>query len=131
VTKTTGIEFDVYGFDTGAGMPSAIDYRDHPEHFQQGDFPMDHDRLAAALPPFAHLIIGDVAETVPPFLDRRSPDMPPAFVGLDLTFTAAGARSLPADVPQDPGWQTSPPTCYARPRRESAVVTQYERSDTC
>ena len=75
VTKTTGIEFDVYGFDTGAGMPSAI--------------------------------------------DRPS------------TFMAAGARSLPADVPQDPGWQTSPPTCYARPRRESAVVTQYERSDTC
>src|SRR5215813_13419759 len=30
VEKTTGVGFDIYGFDTGAGMPAAIDYRHHP-----------------------------------------------------------------------------------------------------
>src|SRR6516165_597957 len=36
--KATGTEFRVYGFDTGTGMPPALDYRDQPDRFQQGDF---------------------------------------------------------------------------------------------
>src|SRR5205807_8431354 len=38
--KATGIEFGVVGFDSGKGLPPAIDYRDLPEEFQEGDFPM-------------------------------------------------------------------------------------------
>src|SRR5688572_7238980 len=30
VQKATGINFKIYGFDTGEGMPPARDFRDHP-----------------------------------------------------------------------------------------------------
>jgi hypothetical protein len=94
VEKATGVAFDVYGFDSGAGMPAPIDYRDHPEEFQEGDFPMDHARLAAALPSFAHLVLGDVAETVPVFLDGLSPAAPLCFVALDMDYYSSARRAL-------------------------------------
>src|ERR1039457_5891009 len=31
VTKATGVEIQVIGFDTGSGMPPARGYRDHPD----------------------------------------------------------------------------------------------------
>ena len=49
ITKITGIEFDIFGFDTGAGMPAPQSHKDHPELYQAGDFPMDFDKLSAKL----------------------------------------------------------------------------------
>ena len=57
----TGIEFRIFGFDTGEGMPAPLDYRDLPEYFQAADFPMDVRRLKQSLPDFAKLVIGDIA----------------------------------------------------------------------
>jgi hypothetical protein len=94
VTKATGVEFEVYGFDTGAGMPPAIDYRDHPEIFQQGDFPMNFPKLKAALPPFAHLLIGELENTIPAFLQQLSPETPLAFVSLDVDYYSSSKRAL-------------------------------------
>ncbi|HEX6391582.1 MAG TPA: hypothetical protein VFZ89_19110, partial [Solirubrobacteraceae bacterium] len=74
VTRATGVEFEIYGFDTGAGMPPPRDYRDHPELYAAGDFAMDLDQLRAALPANVHLIIGDVAETVPGFVASLTAD---------------------------------------------------------
>jgi hypothetical protein len=93
-TKATGVGFEIYGFDTGRGMPPAVDFRDHPEMFQESDFPMDVDRLRRALPPFCHLLIGDVEETVPAFLERLSPAAPLAFVSLDLDYYSSSKRAL-------------------------------------
>jgi len=93
-TKATGIEFDVFGFDTGTGMPPAIDHRDHPELWQQSDFPMDVGALQRALPGFARLLIGDVAETIPSFLASLSPQAPLAFVSLDLDYYSSSKRAL-------------------------------------
>jgi hypothetical protein len=70
--RATGIKFRVFGFDTGKGMPPAIDYRDLPESFQAGDFPMDPQRLRHALPDFAKLMLGDIADTLPEFLLRSA-----------------------------------------------------------
>jgi hypothetical protein len=94
VEKETGIGFDLYGFDTGKGLPSPGDYRDHPEEFQGGDFPMDCDRLRRALPPNAHLLIGDVGETIPSFLARLSPKAPLAYVSLDFVYYSSSSRAL-------------------------------------
>src|SRR5260370_28869133 len=56
-TKATGVEFRIHGFDTGAGMPPPLDYRDQPDRFQRGDFPPGHpEALRRALPSFAELI---------------------------------------------------------------------------
>ena len=34
-------KIDVYGFDTGVGLPKPVDYRDSPNLFSENDFPMD------------------------------------------------------------------------------------------
>lgn len=94
VTKATGIGFDVVGFDTGKGMPPALDYRDHPEMFQESDFPMDVPRLTRALPPGARLMIGDVSETIPEFLSTLSPKSPLAFASLDVDYYSSAKRAL-------------------------------------
>lgn len=93
-TKATGIEFDIYGFDTGQGMPPAIDYRDMPEAFQIGDFPMDQTALKAALPANAKLILGPIAETVGPFLTTLSPDAPVGFVSIDVDYYSSAKDCL-------------------------------------
>lgn len=93
-TAATGIGIRVVGFDTGRGMPPAIDYRDLPEHFQQGDFPMDVAKLRTALPPFAELIIGDVKQTVPAFAAQLSDKAPLGFVAVDVDYYSSARTCL-------------------------------------
>jgi hypothetical protein len=92
--KATGIEFRIIGFDTGRGMPPAIDYRDLPEVFQEGDFPMDVESLSKSLPPFAKLIIGDIVETVPAFLAKLSADAPIGFISVDVDYYSSAKQVL-------------------------------------
>jgi hypothetical protein len=94
VTKATGIEFDIYGFDSGKGMPPPIDYRDHPELYQEGDFPIDVARLRAALPSNAKLIIGDVADTVPTFTEELMTEAPLGFASFDLDYYSSTKAAL-------------------------------------
>lgn len=90
----TGIEFRVVGFDTGIGMPAPIDYRDLPESFQAGDFPMDVERLKRALPDFAELVIGDIGDTVPEFLRSPSVETPIGFVAVDVDYYSSAKKAL-------------------------------------
>jgi hypothetical protein len=92
--KATGIDFRVIGFDTGSGMPPAIDYRDLPETYQQGDFPMNIGRLRSALPRFAELIIGDAKDTIPSFLDTVSVNAPIGFVSVDVDYYSSARDVL-------------------------------------
>jgi hypothetical protein len=92
--KATGIEFRIFGFDTGRGMPPAIDYRDLPEVFQEGDFPMNVELLSKSLPPFAKLVIGDIAETVPAFLAKLSADAPIGFISVDVDYYSSAKQVL-------------------------------------
>jgi hypothetical protein len=92
-TKATGVEFEVYGFDTGAGLPPPRSYRDHPELYQSGDFPMDFEGLRQKLPSFARLIIGDIAETVPKFV--QSDDIAPiGYVAIDVDYYWSAVEAL-------------------------------------
>lgn len=102
VTDAVGVEFDVVGFDTGKGMPAAIDFRDHPEGFREGDFPMDPERLRAALPSFARLILGDIEETIPGFLGELSAEAPLAFVSVDVDYYSSTKKALEV-LKSDPG----------------------------
>jgi hypothetical protein len=86
VTKETGVQLHIVGFDTGSGMPPSRSYKDHPELYRQGDFPMNAEALGAALPPFARLVIGDVRTTVPEWLRQIPPSSPIGFVSLDLDY---------------------------------------------
>ena len=95
VTKVTGVKFQIAGFDTGKGMPPPLDYRDHPELYQAGDFPMtDVQALRAALPANAKLVLGELRDTVPPFIDTLSEETPLGFVALDVDYYSSSKDAL-------------------------------------
>ena len=78
-----GVTVDVFGFDTGIGLPKPKDHRDMPNLWSEGFFPMDPDKLKRRLER-AQLILGDTRETVPKFILS---DVPPvAFASFDLDF---------------------------------------------
>lgn len=94
-SRATGVQFRVIGFDTGAGVPAPADYRDHPEQWQQGDFPMmEVEKLRGALPSNAELIIGDVANTLPPFLETISAEQPVGFIAVDVDYYSSAKSVL-------------------------------------
>ncbi len=86
-----GVQAVVYGFDTGRGLPAPVDTRDCPNLCSGGDYPMDAERLRARLQR-TELILGDVADTVAPFLARRP--APAAFISFDLDLYSATAQAL-------------------------------------
>lgn len=102
VTKTTGVSFRIVGFDTGAGMPEPVDYRDLPEAFAAGDFPMDAERLRAALPANCELILGPITETLPAFLESVDASAPIGFASIDVDYysSAKDALAVFSDSPE-------------------------------
>ena len=101
VTAATGIEFKLYGFDTGQGMPPARDYRDHPDMYAQGDFAMDFERLRLRLPPNCSLRLGEIGATVSDFL-AGLPDSEPlgyAVIDVDYYYSAVDALRVLAGRP--------------------------------
>lgn len=102
VTKATGVDLRIYGFDTGAGMPPPLDYRDHPDLYREADFPMDFERLKKALPDNVELLIGNVAETVPAFLSALSPSQPIGYVVFDLDYYSSTMDAFRVLLAEDP-----------------------------
>jgi hypothetical protein len=84
ITRETGIDVAIYGFDSGDGMPPPRDYRDLPYLWQGGYFTMDRDKLSRRLKS-AKLFLGPVEETVEEF--GRTEDPPPiGFISFDLDY---------------------------------------------
>ena len=103
IQAETGIRFRVVGFDTGAGLPPPSGYKDHPELWSGGDFPMgDPDALKARLKGRADLILGNIHDTIAAFTASLTPESPVGFVSIDVDIysgTVAALRGLegPAD----------------------------------
>jgi len=94
VSLITGVEFKIYGFDTGKGMPPSQDYRDHPELYQKGDFPMNKDQLVGLLPKNAELVIGELADTIPSFLHNLNCESPVGYVVIDVDYYCSAKEAL-------------------------------------
>ncbi len=84
ITAELGVEIQIYGFDTGSGMPEAKDYRDMAYVWPPGAFEMDVPALEARLTG-AKLVLGDVADTIPTFVADFRP-APIAFCSFDLDY---------------------------------------------
>ncbi len=94
ITRVTGVEFEIVGFDTGVGLPPPTDYRDHPELYKSGWYPMQRDALVAALPSNARLVLGDLAETIEPFVASMSAGSPLGFAALDVDLYSSSKDAL-------------------------------------
>jgi hypothetical protein len=88
------IEVELYGFDSGAGLPEPCDFRDIPYVWRRGFYPMDEAKLRARLSR-THLIIGDVSETAKTFLDKYKPaPIAAAFFDLDFYSSTVAAMQM-------------------------------------
>jgi hypothetical protein len=92
VQRLTGVTVNVYGFDTGEGLTAPRDYRDMPYRFKQGNYKMDITKLKNRLAN-ASLVLGDVEETVPTFIERYAP-APIAFASFDLDYYSSTMAAL-------------------------------------
>ncbi len=61
VEKYFGVKINVLGFDSGEGMPKTAGYKDHPELYATGDFPLQNrEKLLSILPGNTKLIFIDL-----------------------------------------------------------------------
>lgn len=92
--RATGIDFQIVGFDTGAGMPKAKDFRDHPDLYSEGDFPMDWGKLSKALQGEAQIFIGEIKDSLEKFIAALTPSAPIGFVALDVDYYSSAVDAL-------------------------------------
>ncbi|MEX5215890.1 MAG: hypothetical protein NW703_17245 [Nitrospiraceae bacterium] len=94
IERETGVGIKVYGFDRGSGLPNMInDYRDHPDYWKPGDFPMDVSRLRPQLQARTQLILGDVEETAREFVESIQ-TCPIGFISFDLDLYSSTTHAL-------------------------------------
>ncbi len=90
--RAFGVGIDVAGFDSGAGLPKPLDYRDLPNLWSPGDFPMDEAALRRRLRR-GRLILGLVEDTIPAFLAERP--APIGFISFDLDLYSSTMAAMP------------------------------------
>jgi len=87
-----GVEVEIYGFDTGFGLPRPTDYRDLPYHWKEGFFEVELDKLRAKLSK-SELIIGDVEKTLDSFIADFSP-APIGAIMFDLDYYSSTKNAM-------------------------------------
>lgn len=90
--KAVGIDVEVYGFDTGEGLPHPSDYRDLPYHWKGGFYRMDVDKLKGKLRQ-AKLVLGDIGKSWDTFVRDYRP-APIGAVMFDLDFYSSTTAAL-------------------------------------
>jgi hypothetical protein len=71
IERLFGLRIDLYGFDTGEGLPKPCDYRDPSYIWDTGFFKMDIEKLQKRLQ-FAKLVIGDIRNTASVFMKNEN-----------------------------------------------------------
>jgi pimeloyl-ACP methyl ester carboxylesterase len=92
VSKLFPVAIQVYGFDTGVGLPEPGDYRDLPFAWKKGFYPMNAADLRARLKR-ATLVLGDLKDTAGEFFKKHSP-APIGAIAYDLDFYSSTAMAL-------------------------------------
>ncbi len=94
VERESGVTINVVGFDSGRGLPEMTgDYRDHPDYWKEGDFPLDEQALRAKLSSRTRLLFGDVREHVPEFVAHIQ-EAPIGFISFDLDLYSSTVHAL-------------------------------------
>lgn len=85
------VKIDIYGFDTGRGLPKPSDYRDLPNLYQESRYQMDVEKLQSRLKR-SELVLGMVEETIEAFIQAKP--APVAFVSIDLDLYTGTKHAL-------------------------------------
>jgi hypothetical protein len=94
LSSSTGITISVFGFDTADGLPAVEDYRDHPELFSKGHYPMqDFGALQAELEGRASLVIGDIRE-IESLENILAESGPLGFASIDVDIYSSAKSTL-------------------------------------
>src|SRR5258708_3636122 len=92
IEKLFPVKIEIYGFDTGKGLPDPLDYRDLQYHWKPGFYEMNVPLLKSRIKR-AKLVLGNVSDTVSGFFKEYSP-APIGAVSLDLDFYSSTAAAL-------------------------------------
>lgn len=101
--KAYGVKINLIGFDSGEGLPQPSDYRDHPDIYHKGDYPMAYQPLRDHLPKNVRIVLGDVRETVIPALQHITKESPVGYIAFDLDYyssTKSALEILKAEQPE-------------------------------
>jgi hypothetical protein len=91
----TGVKIRLVGFDTGKGMPQITDFRDHPEVYREGDYPLlDEEALRNDVGDDLQLLLGDISETTPGFVSKLSKECPIGFFSMDVDVWSSSKAAL-------------------------------------
>ena len=100
ISTETKVDFRIVGFDSGEGLPELKGYKDHPEIWAAGDYPMpNRDELVEKIGDSAELMFGDIADTVSWFIATLDSKCPLGFISIDVdlyTSTKSVLRCLEA-----------------------------------
>jgi hypothetical protein len=92
IEKLFPVKIEIYGFDTGTGLPPPQDYRDLPYHWKPSFFSMDVPKLRARLKR-STLILGNVTDTLGTFFEKHNPG-PVGAVSQDLDYYSSTVTAL-------------------------------------
>lgn len=96
VKQHLDLSLNIVGFDTGYGLPEILDYRDHPEIYNVGQYAVaDRADLESRFGNQATIVWGDVCMTMPDFVWHFSEAAPLAFVSLDLDLYSSTNATWP------------------------------------
>jgi hypothetical protein len=94
IGREIGVDIEVFGFDTGAGLPPPTDYRDLPYQWQEGSFSMDEESLRDKLSR-AKLVLGDIRDTATHFPEEYQPaPIGAVMFDLDLYSSTKAAMAI-------------------------------------
>lgn len=90
-----GTSYEIYGFDRQGGMPKLEGYKDHCEQWHEGAYLNNLKKLADKLPHNCKLIIGDIRDTIKPFVENKlSKKVPLGFVSMDVDLYSSAIAAL-------------------------------------
>jgi len=79
-----GVEIEIYGFDSGFGLPISSNYKDQLYFWSEGDFKQNRELLSSKLKK-SKIIYGDINQTIVTYLEEFKP-APIGFISFDLDY---------------------------------------------
>lgn len=92
IYNSTGVEFEIYGFDSAKGLPKPTDYKDQGYFWSESFFPMDQKKLENNLN-FSKLILGEIGSTIKTFVKNKV-TFPIGFIAFDLDYYSSTKASF-------------------------------------